>query len=191
MQEVLYNKRYERMNEELSKDEERFLERPFECGECKRPVRYLYTEVVGKTMTSYKMCEECPVLQHKLQGQTLFEGDTGKDTSLCCGGCGVTLEDVKQGGNLGCSLCYDVFKDEIIHELIQLEKIPIAFRNGNTNRLHFGRTAEKIHGASVSLKLSTLQQALHDTLGREDYEQAAYLRDQIKALTENEGKKKE
>ena len=34
------------------------------------------------------------------------------------------------------------------------------------------------------MQLVALHQALHETLSREDYEQAAWLRDQIKALTE-------
>ncbi len=43
---------------------------------------------------------------------------------------------------------------------------------------------EKIE-ISPSLKLIALNEALSETLSREDYEQAAWLRDQIKKLTES------
>jgi protein arginine kinase activator len=41
-----------------------------------------------------------------------------------------------------------------------------------------------------SSRLLALNEALKETLSREDYEQAAWLRDQIKALTESEAKDK-
>ena len=160
------------------------LERPLDCSECHRPIKVLYTEVVGKNITSYHMCSECPVLQKKLQGQTLFGNDVGSHAPLCCGGCGLSLEDLKKGSFLGCEMCYDIFKDEIIHELIEQKRLPNLPKIGNGESLHVGRRTGASQEMSVPLQLSTLQQALHDTLGREDYEQAAYLRDQIKALEE-------
>jgi protein arginine kinase activator len=160
------------------------LERPLECAECHRPIKVRYTEVVGKNTTSYHMCSECPVLQKKLQGQTLFGNDAGSHAPLCCGGCGLSLEDLKKGSFLGCPMCYDVFKDEIIHELTEQKRLPKLPKIGDGESLHVGRRAGASQEMSVPIQLSTLQQALHDTLGREDYEQAAYLRDQIKALEE-------
>ena len=49
-----------------------------------------------------------------------------------------------------------------------------------------GRTPGQAVAINPSLKLLALHQALNETLSREDYEQAAWLRDQIKALTEGD-----
>lgn len=183
------------MDEKTKNDEaaskETPLERPLECSECHRPIKVLYTEVVGKTSSSYHMCSECPVLSRKLQGQTLFGKDIGSNALLCCGGCGLSLEDLQKGSLLGCAMCYDVFKDEVIHELTSENRVHTLSKDSSGEPLHVGRRAGASAETSPSIQLSTLQQALHDTLGREDYEQAAYLRDQIKALEERNKNKVE
>ena len=50
--------------------------------------------------------------------------------------------------------------------------------------LHIGRAPGEANEISPSLRLLALNEALNETLKREDYEQAAWLRDQIKDLTE-------
>lgn len=168
------------------------LERPLECSECRRPIKVCYTEIVGKTVTKTGMCEECPVLHKKLHGHSLIskKGVSEDSTSLCCGGCGLTLDDLKMGSPLGCPLCYEIFAEEILHELYQLEKI--VSKTGPQKKgalLHAGRCPGRYQEMDPSLKLLALHQALDETLGREDYEQAALLRDQIKALEDSSLKK--
>ena len=49
-------------------------ERPLECcGECRRPIQVIYTEIVGKTITRFAMCGECPVLDQRLHGKGTAE----------------------------------------------------------------------------------------------------------------------
>lgn len=178
------------MNE---KKEDIPLERPLECTECRRPIKVCYTEIVGKAITKTGHCEECPVLRKKLQGHALFSSKepTELATTLCCGSCGLVLDDLKMGVSLGCPLCYEIFSEEILHELFQLERIPP--RQGMPKKgelLHVGRGPGEQKEIDPSLKLLVLHQALSETLGREDYEQAALLRDQIRAI-EEETKEKE
>ena len=105
--------------------------------------------------------------------------------SLVCGGCGLTLDEVKMGSPLGCPLCYEIFGDEVVHELVQLERLPPKFGHQKKGEsLHVGRSPGQQQQIDPSLKLLSLQQALHETLGREDYEQAALLRDQIREIEE-------
>ncbi len=179
------------MNE---KKEEVHLERPLECTECRRPIKVCYTEIVGKAVTKVGHCEECPVLRRKMQGQAILSSKEteGSATSLCCGSCGLVLDDVKMGASLGCPLCYDIFSEQIIHELYQLERLPV--RHGVPKKgdlLHVGRVPGEQKEIDPSLKLLVLHQALSETLGREDYEQAALLRDQIRALEEGSKEEKE
>jgi protein arginine kinase activator len=169
-------------------------ERPLECGgECRRPIKVIYTEIVGKNITKTAMCGECPVLKHKLHGGGAVKQVAGAPPAeLVCGGCGLTLDEMKMGASLGCPLCYDIFSDEILRELAQLERIPLKYAFQKRGEpLHVGRTPGQHQEIDPSLKLLALQQALHETLGKEDYEQAALLRDQIREIEEKTKKKEE
>ena len=111
---------------------------------------------------------------------------------MVCGGCGLTLDEMKMGAPLGCPLCYDIYSEEIVRELAQLERIPVkAVFQKRGEPLHKGKTPGQPHEIDPSLKLLALQQALHETLGREDYEQAAMLRDQIRKIEEQTKGKEE
>lgn len=159
-------------------------ERPIECGECKKPVAVIYTEIIGKMIYRVAMCSTCPMLRHKLYGAKIVEPYSAEAISsgLCCGTCGTTADEVKMGSLLGCTTCYEVFDELVTQELQQIEKTarrPLP--------LHIGRQPGQVAEVNPALKLLALHQALNETLSREDYEQAAWLRDQIKALTEGNG----
>lgn len=162
-------------------------DRPLECTECKRPVAVHYTEVVGDCITHTAMCQECPVLQRSLFGSThpqpydFLEGDA----PLACGNCGTTLDAVRMGSLLGCKNCYEVFEEVILTELQSLKKLPPrVVISKKSQPLHIGKTLGESGGISPATKLLALNEALSETLKKEDYEQAAFLRDQIKELTD-------
>lgn len=156
-------------------------ERHIECSECKKPVVVIYTEIVGKMIYRVAMCADCPLLKQKLYGSILAatKGPEGIAQGLCCGICGTTADEVKMGAPLGCSGCYEVFENILVQELTGQERIK------QPSPIHLGRLPGQASEVNPALKLLALHQALHDTLSREDYEQAAWLRDQIKALTED------
>lgn len=163
-------------------------ERPLECGECKKPIAVRYTEVVGNVITHTVMCSECPQLQHRLHGipsPQLSEQATA--AGLACGNCGTTLDSIRMGNPVGCSSCYEVFEDEIIHEMLVSNKLPPKLAGvKKTVPIHVGRSPGEIKELTPSLRLLALTEALNETIRREDYEQAAWLRDQITELTEHE-----
>lgn len=165
-------------------------ERPLECSECKKNITVHYTEIVGDTITHTAMCGDCPELQRRLHGTphavsagAPIEGGTG----LACGNCGTALESVKMGTPVGCSVCYEVFDDILLSEMLAAERIPPRLATlKKAMPYHIGRAPGETQEMSPSLKLLALNEALNETLKREDYEQAAWLRDQIRALTEKE-----
>lgn len=163
-------------------------ERPLECSECKRPIAFRYTELVGKSCTENEMCAECPVLQRRLHGEGAPAESAASEevTGLCCGSCGTTLESVRTGNPLGCNECYEVFQSVITEGLLRAGLLPprSARQMGPTQRYHVGRSPEESVQISPSLRLLALNEALDETLSKEDYEQAAWLRDQIRAITE-------
>lgn len=163
--------------------------RPIECGNCKKAVKVLYTEIVGDTIVQTEMCADCPELIRHLHGaesteKSFVQLDGG--SGLCCGACGTTLEEVKRGHLLGCDECYTVFGEILVVELITSNKLPSRFNNiKKTIPIHIGRTPGELITLNLSSRLVALNEALNETLRREDYEQAALLRDQIRELTEN------
>lgn len=164
-------------------------DRPLECSECKKPIAVRYTEIIGTTITHTSMCADCPELQRRLHGVPASTPGTPQDetvTGLACGNCGTTLEALRVGNPLGCSLCYEVFDDILISEMLASGKIPTRIvPTKKSMPIHIGRAPGEIKEMNPSLRLLALNEALSETLKREDYEQAAWLRDQIKALTEN------
>jgi protein arginine kinase activator len=92
------------------------------------------------------------------------------------------------GNPLGCSECYSVFSDVLISELISLERIPSRIKKDilakKTQPLHLGKAPNKPLTIPSSSRLSALNEALNEALKKENYEQAAWIRDQIKDLTE-------
>ncbi len=164
-------------------------DRPLECSECKKPIAVRYTEVIGNSITHTIMCADCPQLQHRLHGiPAAQQGGPAGATGLCCGNCGTTLDAVRMGNPLGCSDCYEVFEDVLLAELLATNKISARITSGKKSiPIHIGRAPGESKEMSPSLRLLALNEALNETLRKEDYEQAAWLRDQIKALTDKEG----
>jgi protein arginine kinase activator len=170
-------------------------ERPVECSQCKKPASVTYKEIVDETITCTGMCEDCPILQQRLHGSEKESGsEPGKeqtDTGLYCGSCHTPLEAVKMGNPLGCSQCYTIFADVLVSELLAEGKLPKNLENAKRNQpLHIGKTPDKPANIPSSDRLPSLNEALNEALKKENYEEAAYLRDQIKQLTENSDESK-
>lgn len=174
---------------EEEESEEKLPDRPLECSECKKPIAVCYTEIIGKTMTRTCMCADCPELHrrlHRTSARLASYSIDEKITGLACGNCGTTLESLRVGIPLGCSNCYEVFGDVLLNEMVAAEKIPARLVAAKKSiPIHIGRAPGESQAINPSLRLLALNEALSETLKKEDYEQAAWLRDQIKALTEN------
>lgn len=176
------------MTDTFENDEEYLPDRPLECGECKKPIAVCYTEIIGKTITKTSMCADCPELHRRLHRTPNLSGHTIEEniTGLACGNCGTTMESLRVGIPLGCSVCYEVFTDILVGEILAAEKIPPRLASSKKSiPMHIGRAPGETQAINPSLRLLALNEALTETLKKEDYEQAAWLRDQIKALTEN------
>jgi len=169
-------------------------QRPFDCTECKKTVAVCYTEIVGDKMTRNVMCADCPHLEKKIYKMKNDDdqGASTEDVRLTCAECNTSLEQIRKGHLLGCAQCYEVFADVIVADLIKQRRISRHLTsNKKTQPLHIGRAKGEITEVSPTLRLIALNEALDEMLIREDYEQAALLRDQIEAFkkrgTFNEG----
>lgn len=92
------------------------------------------------------------------------------------------------GQSLGCAECYTVFADYIISQLVEAGGIPSTLKKKaqaqKLQTLHIGRSPQQPGSPALSSKLASLNEALNDALKKENYEQAATIRDQIKGLTD-------
>lgn len=121
--------------------------------------------------TKKSMAEVWKLLQISAQ-------QTRKKGGPVCPDCGMSLEEFRKKGRLGCAKDYDVFKSHI-GEL--LERVHGA-------RTHLGRIPASDLGESSVVEaptvdpVGTLRQRLEAAVREEAYESAARLRDEIKAL---------
>jgi protein arginine kinase activator len=132
------------------------------------------------------MCADCPHLERHLYGMHAKKGtslDLSQETALTCASCSTSLEQVRKGQLVGCTSCYEVFADVILADLLKGHLISRHLTsNKKTQLLHIGRVPGEVSEISPTLRLIALNEALDETLIREDYEQAALLRDQIESL---------
>ncbi len=100
--------------------------------------------------------------------QTLTESGEAR-----CPRCGLSQTDFKKTGRLGCDQCYDTFRDGLASLL----------KNMHKGTKHRGKVPGKSRPAAVAEdRLAGLQEELAAAIQAENYENAARLRDEIKAL---------
>lgn len=109
-----------------------------------------------------------------------------KPASPTCPQCGLSLNDFRQGGLLGCAACYKTFEStlapmiERAHEgaTHHVGKTPRGMlqRAGPAREAVLGGTQEHVE------RLKLLRRQLDDAVRAEQYERAAALRDELRRL---------
>ena len=160
-------------------------ERPIECSQCKKQHNVLYKEIVDNEVTLWRMCQNCPILHVKLNGKATPKIEEGKD--LQCSQCLTSLTSVLMGGPLGCIECYQIFQETLVNQLNDTGQISprLKPRSANqTSTLHLGKSPHMNEKLINSARIHNLSTSLNQALTSEDYEEAAWLRDQINTLME-------
>ena len=92
------------------------------------------------------------------------------------------------GSELGCPDCYNAFEDLLVEELKMQDLLPAsvcgALQTQPKAQLHQGKGPEMSEEVPLPQKLQEMNQALNRAIGEEKFEEAAFLRDQIKSLME-------
>lgn len=163
------------------------------CDLCNKKATVHLTEIVDEQMSEMHLCEECAreksvQMEQQFGLSDLLAGltDFGKQVKsadkvdLKCAACGITYDDFRKFGRLGCSECYDAFKS---HLSTLLKKI-----HGSNH--HFGKTPKKMPQSDKKKveDLQDLKTKLMEAIQIEDFEKAAQLRDKIRDI---ENKKKQ
>ena len=167
------------------------------CENCKKnnATTYFKRNINGNIQEVY-LCSECAAkLDMGGMSSSLFDFfmpsqfriRAEREQKKC--GCGTTFYNISQTGKVGCPDCYETFKNELA---AVLKKI-------NGSKQHTGRCPERLNGGkNAENKIpkteepkedleAKLRKQLEEAIKCENFEEAAKLRDQIKALKEGKG----
>ncbi|MGD9014587.1 MAG: UvrB/UvrC motif-containing protein [Candidatus Omnitrophota bacterium] len=147
------------------------------------------TEIVDDQMSELHLCEECArkksvQMEQQFGLADLLAGlaefgkpeETKEAEDLKCANCGLSYKDFKRIGRLGCGECYANFRKYL---LPLLKKI-----HGSTQ--HVGKFPYKVAVKSKKkFSLAELRMKLHNAIEKEEFEEAAQLRDKIRELEKN------
>ena len=165
-----------------------------ECGKNKATVHL--TEIVNDLITKLNLCESCAKQKGAEAEQhfgiadllsALSDVDAPQQPAVAggvapsknkCAKCGLTYEDFKKVGRLGCGECYKAFRTSLV---------PLLKRIHGSNQ-HIGKspTAQSMDDLKTNNKrqeeLDQAKQDLQKAVRGEEFEEAAALRDKIKFL---------
>lgn len=167
-----------------------------ECGKNKATVHL--TEIVNDLITKLNLCESCAKAKGAEAEQHFGIADllsalsdveqpapggvpgapAGAAVKHKCARCGLSYEDFKRVGRLGCGECYKTFKTSLA---------PLLKRIHGANQ-HLGKSPnpqaldEQKSNLKRSQELEQAKQELAKAVKNEDFEVAATLRDKIKFL---------
>lgn len=161
------------------------------CMICKtREARVHLTQIDQGKIKKVDLCEQCAkekgvddptgyALADLLLGLGVQqESSQPTSTVTTCRSCGLTATDFKKSGRLGCPDCYPTFKEILTGWLKSMHR----------STRHTGKRPGAVRrSVSVNEQLAQLQQQLAEAIAVENYEEAARIRDRIKALKGADG----
>ncbi|NLA27023.1 MAG: hypothetical protein GX878_06460 [Firmicutes bacterium] len=162
------------------------------CQECGHETATVHiTKIVNGRKTELHLCRNCaqahdeldfsfePKLSlHNLLGSLLGESMRGsrealRQAKLQCPTCALTFTQFSQIGRLGCSDCFQAFNGKLAPLLRRI--------HGSTS--HTGKVPRRSQGAVLfARELKRLRDELKMKVQREEFEEAARLRDKIRTL---------
>ncbi|WP_248929061.1 UvrB/UvrC motif-containing protein [Paenibacillus hamazuiensis] len=163
------------------------------CQECgKKPATLHFTKIVNGEKTEFHICETCArekgemipgtpnsfSIHNLLSGLLDFEPSSSatlaqKPQMARCEHCGLTYAQFSKLGRFGCSSCYKHFAD----------RLDPLFKRVHGSTTHTGKVPKRSGGMiKYKRELESLKKELLLRIEREEFEQAASLRDQIREL---------
>jgi protein arginine kinase activator len=162
------------------------------CQECRKEEANVFiTKIINGKKTELQLCERCARAKeeldfsfepqfslHNLFGGMLDESMRGSRESLRlskaqCPTCALTFAQFSQIGRLGCSDCFGAFGD----------KLQPLLRRIHGSARHTGKVPRRSQSkVRFKRELDRLKEELQQKVRHEEFEQAAELRDRIKAL---------
>lgn len=163
------------------------------CDIChKNPATVHLTEIVDNQMTELHLCEACAQeksaqmeqqfgLSDLLAGMAEFSKPQQKEAessvALKCSNCGLTYENFRKIGRLGCGECYNSFRRYLA---------PLLKRIHGSSQ-HLGKSPSRTTRIlKKKTDLQELRNRLKTAIETEAFEEAAKIRDKIRELERKE-----
>lgn len=153
------------------------------------------TEIVNGQVAKLNMCEYCAkkkgnqVEQHfgiadLLQGLVDTEAPSPPQHGrrVKCANCGMTYEDFKNLGRLGCGNCYLAFHENLMPLLKRVHGSQKHKGKAVTESDKSKKTGAVKTKTSAKKDIEEMKMMLHSYIQKEMYEDAAKLRDQIRRM---------
>ncbi|MBN2899725.1 MAG: UvrB/UvrC motif-containing protein [Clostridia bacterium] len=140
-------------------------------------------------LVNYILCDECAKTFEDYDLETSFS-DNDLLTSLIesvqqsplqvsyiltttCSSCGMTYGSYRKTGRVGCSKCYESFKEKLIPLIQELHGAAVHVGKAPRNYSDYQEIKRKILALKSELKVA---------ISKEDFEKAAAIRDDVEAL---------
>ena len=164
------------------------------CERCHKNEATVHTvQVVNGEKTEHYYCEHCAResgVDNPISFQDIFQGllnfgspvqgefsNPYRSQSAKCPSCGMTYDEFRRNGKFGCSSCYEAFDPYIGSPLTSI----------HGDNAHKGKVPQRNGGPMLKKhELEDLKRRLVDAISKEEYEEAAVLRDRIRALEGDE-----
>lgn len=164
------------------------------CDRCKeRDASIHITKYVDDEKSEIYLCEECAketghiddndVISFKnliagILNPNVKELEDKRNEVLQCDSCGLTYDEFRREGKVGCSKCYDTFEDKLR---------PLIKRIHGSEK-HVGKIPkDKDKYLRVKRDIKELKAEMEKVIEDENFERAAELRDEIYALEQKIG----
>ncbi|HSW31665.1 MAG TPA: UvrB/UvrC motif-containing protein [Longimicrobiales bacterium] len=160
------------------------------CDQCGSDDAVVHlTQIVNNQMSTFHLCEKCaaakgldtapeavnfPLSDFLAQ---MGDGDAASPEpakDLRCSFCGLTFQDFRDTGRLGCPHCYATFEGQLRGLLRRI--------HGGTQHVGKVYLTPDPSATDVHKRLETLRRKLQRAVDTEDFERAARLRDEIRTM---------
>ena len=147
-----------------------------DCQKCARkPATVFMTTVVGGDLKKVDLCEDCARSSGVSHSTEFVAADWIIQEALqvvipsttTCPACGYSLETLQKTGRLGCGVCYEKFSVPLEAALMESQK----------DLVHRGKRPARKRATREEL-----EKEMQGHVARENYEEAARLRDRISRM---------
>lgn len=164
------------------------------CDRCQKyPATVCLTKIINGEKTEINLCSHCAVESEKyyVEKEVAFQNFLSglldivskqpdhltEKNVIACKSCGMTYQNFKKTGKIGCANCYSTFN----------LFLPQILRRIHGNNSHTGKIPKKTQSALIVKRtLKELRDQLKIAIENEHFEEAARLRDKIKELDKGE-----
>ncbi len=161
-----------------------------QCDRCgKNPAVIHLTQIENNEMSTFHLCDQCaaekglgtsataetaPLTDFLAQMGKSLTASVSSSAAGACEFCGLTINDFKRTGRLGCPHCYAQFDQHLRGLLRKL--------HGGTQHVGKVYLPPDPRESDRTARIAGLRRSLTRAVETEDFERAAALRDQIRRL---------